>query len=193
MNPPTSVTVIVFLLIGVIAAVSLEGVPPRSDSSPGYHRSTFLDRVTRQEHPREHRRSRPHRPRCNGGRRGRCPSQCSKDLCRTDCPTGMCCCNKGCVYTCIDTVIPPPVLDWVTEPVRQKNSGWLVHGPKEAPSVETCSTTMFDDDFADLSCPTGYECHIQDNGDPLHDIPNRGICVQETPSVTTKVMEWRRN
>ncbi|XP_077998204.1 WAP four-disulfide core domain protein 1-like [Glandiceps talaboti] len=124
--------------------------------------------------------------------RGRCPpppektpvDACIQDTCRADseCYPRSCCYN-GCLYTCSDVVMPPPVLDWLREPTRQKNSGyWLISGPEQPSTVstESCSTTVFQDGNMEPGCPTGYVCSIQDDGDPQNDIPNRGVCVKET-------------
>lgn len=55
------------------------------------------------------------------------------------------------------------------------------------PSAEACSTT--EDGDEPLHCPTGYECHIINPGNPAAGIPNRGQCIkQRGNSGTAKVM-----
>lgn len=44
-------------------------------------------------------------------------------------------------------------------------------------SAEACSTT--EDGDEPLHCPTGYECHIINPGDPAAGIPNRGQCIKQ--------------
>ena len=55
------------------------------------------------------------------------------------------------------------------------------------PPAEACSTT--EDEDEPLHCPTGYECHIINPGNPGAGIPNRGQCIkQRGNSGTTKLM-----
>ncbi|XP_071488497.1 WAP four-disulfide core domain protein 1-like [Diadema antillarum] len=111
------------------------------------------------------------------------PDACSQCVCRSDrvCPLDQKCCYNGCRYTCMNPVQPPPVFDWLTEPRRQRTSGnaWLVPGPEETHTVESCSTSTFDEgDGTLLECPTGYQCFITYDGDPENSIPNKGICIK---------------
>lgn len=56
-----------------------------------------------------------------------------------------------------------------------------------APPAEACSTT--EDGDEPLHCPTGYECHIINPGNPAAGIPNRGQCIkQRGNSGTANVM-----
>lgn len=43
--------------------------------------------------------------------------------------------------------------------------------------AEACSTT--EDGDEPLHCPTGYECHIINPGNPTAGIPNRGQCIKQ--------------
>lgn len=43
--------------------------------------------------------------------------------------------------------------------------------------AEACSTT--EDGDEPLHCPTGYECHIINPGNPAAGIPNRGQCIKQ--------------
>lgn len=45
------------------------------------------------------------------------------------------------------------------------------------PLAEACSTT--EDGDEPLHCPTGYECHIINLGNPAAGIPNRGQCIKQ--------------
>lgn len=45
------------------------------------------------------------------------------------------------------------------------------------PLAEACSTT--EDGDEPLHCPTGYECHIINPGNPTAGIPNRGQCIKQ--------------
>lgn len=45
------------------------------------------------------------------------------------------------------------------------------------PLAEACSTT--EDGDEPLHCPTGYECHIINPGNPAAGIPNRGQCIKQ--------------
>lgn len=44
-------------------------------------------------------------------------------------------------------------------------------------TAEACSTT--EDGDEPLHCPTGYECHIINPGNPAAGIPNRGQCIKQ--------------
>ncbi|XP_070561540.1 WAP four-disulfide core domain protein 1-like [Ptychodera flava] len=123
--------------------------------------------------------------------RGRCPPSpekfpedaCQKTACSaaSDCSGDTVCCFNGCMYTCMTAMMPPLVVDWIKEPPRQNIFGYslLINGPEEPFSEELCSTTVFKDGTMEPGCPTGFVCHIEDEGDPKHGIPNRGICVQQ--------------
>ncbi|KAK1784594.1 hypothetical protein P4O66_003263 [Electrophorus voltai] len=73
---------------------------------------------------------------------------------------------------------PCSVLDWLVPPKPRWLGGnsWLLDGPEEVLQAEACSTT--EDGDAPLLCPTGYECHIINPGNPSTGVPNRGQCVK---------------
>nr|XP_033798725.1 WAP four-disulfide core domain protein 1 isoform X2 [Geotrypetes seraphini] len=77
---------------------------------------------------------------------------CEVPRCRTDSECGRYkrCCYNGCIYACLEPVQPP--------------------------AAEACSTT--EDGDEPLQCPTGYECHIINPGNPAEGIPNRGHCIK---------------
>ncbi|XP_035381484.1 WAP four-disulfide core domain protein 1 isoform X2 [Electrophorus electricus] len=109
------------------------------------------------------------------------PAQaCEVPACHSDskCERHKRCCYNGCTYTCLDSVQPPPVLDWLVPPKPRWLGGnsWLLDGPEEVLQAEACSTT--EDGDAPLLCPTGYECHIINPGNPSTGVPNRGQCVK---------------
>lgn len=57
--------------------------------------------------------------------------------------------------------------------------------------AEACSTT--EDGDEPLHCPTGYECHIINPGNPAAGIPNRGQCIKQrgnsgTAKITLSVL-----
>ncbi|XP_058848537.1 WAP four-disulfide core domain protein 1-like isoform X2 [Acipenser ruthenus] len=78
---------------------------------------------------------------------------CEVPSCRSDseCERHKRCCYNGCIYACLESVQPPP--------------------------AEACSTT--EDGDEPLHCPTGYECHIINPGNPAAGIPNRGQCIKQ--------------
>ncbi|XP_035697501.1 uncharacterized protein LOC118430628 isoform X2 [Branchiostoma floridae] len=127
-----------------------------------------------------------------GGDEYRCPPPltvnklrrrvCQQTKCVSDstCGAERRCCFNGCVFTCLDAVPPPAVLDWLEQPSPQRSAGyaWLVAEPEEVMGVETCSTTTASPNDLPLECPHGYVCHITNQGDPNSDIPNAGICIK---------------
>ncbi|XP_029463961.1 WAP four-disulfide core domain protein 1 isoform X2 [Rhinatrema bivittatum] len=106
---------------------------------------------------------------------------CEGPGCRSDsqCGRHRRCCYNGCLYACLDAVQPPPVLDWLVQPKPRwlGGNGWLLDGPEETLQAEACSTT--EDGDEPLRCPTGYECHIINPGNPAEGIPNRGQCIKQ--------------
>uniref|UniRef100_UPI00358FBC02 WAP four-disulfide core domain protein 1 isoform X1 n=1 Tax=Myxine glutinosa TaxID=7769 RepID=UPI00358FBC02 len=104
---------------------------------------------------------------------------CGVGTCTThkECPGRYRCCYNGCVYTCLEPVSPPPVVDWLIQPKPRwlGGYGWLLDGPEEVLQAETCTTT--EDGETPLACPTGYECFITGAGDASNGIPNHGRCV----------------
>ncbi|XP_019642984.1 PREDICTED: uncharacterized protein LOC109484190 isoform X1 [Branchiostoma belcheri] len=127
-----------------------------------------------------------------GGDEYRCPPPltvnrlrrrvCQQTKCVSDseCGAERRCCFNGCVFTCLDAVPPPAVLDWLEQPSPQRSAGyaWLVAEPEEVMGVETCSTTTASPNELLLECPHGYVCHITNQGDPTSDIPNAGVCIK---------------
>lgn len=109
---------------------------------------------------------------------------CSAHKCNSDKQCGVGgqrCCYNGCVFTCMSSMPPPPLVDWQNEPPRRLQSGmsWLVPGPDETEQVESCSTSKLDADEDALLCPHGFVCYIKFPGDATRGIPNWGHCVQE--------------
>ncbi|OCT84500.1 WAP four-disulfide core domain protein 1 [Xenopus laevis] len=106
---------------------------------------------------------------------------CEVASCRSDseCERHKRCCYNGCIYSCLESVQPPPVLDWLVQPKPRwlGGNGWLLDGPEEILQAEACSTT--EDGDEPLHCPTGYECHIINPGSPAEGIPNRGQCIKQ--------------
>nr|XP_040024574.1 WAP four-disulfide core domain protein 1-like isoform X2 [Gasterosteus aculeatus aculeatus] len=106
---------------------------------------------------------------------------CEVPGCRSDseCERQKRCCYNGCIYACLESVQPPPVLDWLVQPKPRwlGGNGWLLDGPEEVLQAEACSTT--EDGDEPLHCPTGYECHIINPGNPAAGIPNRGQCIKQ--------------
>ncbi|GAA6090732.1 WAP four-disulfide core domain protein 1 isoform X2 [Tachysurus ichikawai] len=106
---------------------------------------------------------------------------CEVPSCRSDsvCERHKRCCYNGCIYACLESVQPPPVLDWLVQPKPRwlGGNGWLLDGPEEVLQAEACSTT--EDGDEPLHCPTGYECHIINPGNPTAGIPNRGQCIKQ--------------
>ncbi|XP_069492325.1 WAP four-disulfide core domain protein 1 isoform X1 [Ambystoma mexicanum] len=106
---------------------------------------------------------------------------CEVPSCRSDseCERHKRCCYNGCIYACLESVQPPPVLDWLVQPKPRwlGGNGWLLDGPEEVLQAEACSTT--EDGDEPLHCPTGYECHIIIPGNPTEGIPNRGQCIKQ--------------
>ncbi|CAH2324071.1 WAP four-disulfide core domain 1 [Pelobates cultripes] len=106
---------------------------------------------------------------------------CEVPSCRSDseCERHKRCCYNGCIYACLESVQPPPVLDWLVQPKPRwlGGNGWLLDGPEEVLQAEACSTT--EDGDEPLHCPTGYECHIINPGSPTEGIPNRGQCIKQ--------------
>ncbi|KAM4720812.1 WAP four-disulfide core domain protein 1 [Rhinophrynus dorsalis] len=106
---------------------------------------------------------------------------CEVPSCRSDseCELHKRCCYNGCIYACLESVQPPPVLDWLVQPKPRwlGGNGWLLDGPEEILQAEACSTT--EDGDEPLHCPTGYECHIINPGSPAEGIPNRGQCIKQ--------------
>ncbi|XP_027017812.1 WAP four-disulfide core domain protein 1 isoform X2 [Tachysurus fulvidraco] len=106
---------------------------------------------------------------------------CEVPSCRSDsvCESHKRCCYNGCIYACLESVQPPPVLDWLVQPKPRwlGGNGWLLDGPEEVLQAEACSTT--EDGDEPLHCPTGYECHIINPGNPTAGIPNRGQCIKQ--------------
>ncbi|XP_023682810.1 WAP four-disulfide core domain protein 1 isoform X1 [Paramormyrops kingsleyae] len=111
---------------------------------------------------------------------------CEVPSCRSDseCERHKRCCYNGCIYACLESVQPPPVLDWLVQPKPRwlGGNGWLLDGPEEVlqGEAEACSTT--EDGDEPLQCPTGYECHIIHPGVPAAGIPNRGQCIKQRGS-----------
>ncbi|XP_043842775.1 WAP four-disulfide core domain protein 1 isoform X2 [Dromiciops gliroides] len=105
---------------------------------------------------------------------------CEVTSCRSDsvCERHKRCCFNGCTYACLESVQPPPVLDWLVQPKPRwlGGNGWLLDGPEEV-LQEACSTT--EDGAEPLHCPTGYECHIINPGNSAEGIPNRGQCIKQ--------------
>nr|XP_030138233.3 WAP four-disulfide core domain protein 1 [Taeniopygia guttata] len=105
---------------------------------------------------------------------------CEVPSCRSDaeCQRHKRCCYNGCIYACLESVQPPPVLDWLVQPKPRwlGGNGWLLDGPEEVLQAEACSTT--EDGDEPLHCPTGYECHIINPGNTAEGIPNRGQCIK---------------
>ncbi|TRY85236.1 hypothetical protein DNTS_009274 [Danionella cerebrum] len=105
---------------------------------------------------------------------------CEVPGCRSDseCERHKRCCYNGCIYACLESVQPPAVLDWLVQPKPRwlGGNGWLLDGPEEVLQAEACSTT--EDGDEPLLCPTGYECHIINAGNPSAGIPNRGQCIK---------------
>ncbi|XP_016046004.2 WAP four-disulfide core domain protein 1 [Erinaceus europaeus] len=126
-------------------------------------------------------RMEPHADRCPPPPRSLPPSACQVARCQADseCPHRRRCCYNGCVYTCLELVPLPPVLDWLVQPKPRwlGGNGWLLDGPQEVLQAEACSTT--EDGAEPLLCPSGYECHILNPGDVAKGIPNRGQCVKQ--------------
>ncbi|XP_076841681.1 WAP four-disulfide core domain protein 1 [Brachyhypopomus gauderio] len=106
---------------------------------------------------------------------------CEVPSCRADseCERHKRCCYNGCIYACLESVQPPPVLDWLVPPKPRwlGGNGWLLDGPQEVLQAEACSTT--EDGDEPLHCPTGYECHIINPGNPAAGVPNRGQCIKQ--------------
>ncbi|XP_020382458.1 WAP four-disulfide core domain protein 1 [Rhincodon typus] len=106
---------------------------------------------------------------------------CDVPSCRSDseCERHKRCCYNGCIYACLESVKPPPVLDWLVQPKPRwlGGNGWLLDGPEEVLQAEACSTT--EDGDEPLHCPTGYDCHIINPGNPAEGIPNRGQCIKQ--------------
>ncbi|KAM9066505.1 WAP four-disulfide core domain protein 1 isoform X1 [Sarcophilus harrisii] len=106
---------------------------------------------------------------------------CEVTRCRSDsvCERHKRCCFNGCTYACLESVQPPPVLDWLVQPKPRwlGGNGWLLDGPEEVLQAEACSTT--EDGAEPLHCPTGYECHIINPGNSAEGIPNRGQCIKQ--------------
>uniref|UniRef100_A0A3Q3VRJ0 WAP four-disulfide core domain protein 1 n=1 Tax=Mola mola TaxID=94237 RepID=A0A3Q3VRJ0_MOLML len=148
-------------------------------STPAKKNSTVLMSVC---NPRSHPHDRTHT-------NDRCPPPpqmlperaCEVPGCRSDseCERHKRCCYNGCIYACLESVQPPPVLDWLVQPKPRwlGGNGWLLDGPEEVLQAEACSTT--EDGDEPLHCPTGYECHIINPGDPTAGIPNRGQCIKQ--------------
>jgi len=105
-------------------------------------------------------------------------SKCSSDA---RCGAGQRCCNNGCTFTCLPSMPVPQAIDWIREPPRRSKSGnsWLVPGKEQDEQVEWCSTNLVESDADALLCPHGYQCHIEDLGDPANGVPNRGRCVKQ--------------
>ncbi|KAM3828596.1 WAP four-disulfide core domain protein 1 isoform 1-T1 [Vipera latastei] len=105
---------------------------------------------------------------------------CEAPSCRSDseCEKHKRCCYNGCIYACLESVPPPPVLDWLIQPKPRwlGGNGWLLDGPEEVLQAETCSTT--EDGGDPLHCPTGFECHIIHPGNAAEGIPNQGQCIK---------------
>ncbi|XP_072492290.1 WAP four-disulfide core domain protein 1 isoform X2 [Notamacropus eugenii] len=117
---------------------------------------------------------------------------CEVTSCRSDsvCERHKRCCFNGCIYACLESVQPPPVLDWLVQPKPRwlGGNGWLLDGPEEV-LQEACSTT--EDGAEPLHCPTGYECHILNPGNSAEGIPNRGQCIkQRKASVISKTFSF---
>uniref|UniRef100_A0A8C4PYJ6 WAP four-disulfide core domain protein 1 n=1 Tax=Eptatretus burgeri TaxID=7764 RepID=A0A8C4PYJ6_EPTBU len=120
-----------------------------------------------------------HHDRCPPPSSGFLEDACEVETCTThkECPGRYRCCYNGCVYTCLEPVSPPAVVDWLIQPKPRwlGRYGWLLDGPEEVLQAETCTTT--EDGETPLACPTGYECFITGAGDVSHGIPNHGRCV----------------
>ncbi|NWT52226.1 WFDC1 protein, partial [Erythrocercus mccallii] len=60
---------------------------------------------------------------------------CEVPSCRSDseCQRHKRCCYNGCIYACLESVQPPPVLDWLVQPKPRwlGGNGWLLDGPEE--------------------------------------------------------------
>ncbi|XP_029697747.1 WAP four-disulfide core domain protein 1 isoform X2 [Takifugu rubripes] len=60
---------------------------------------------------------------------------CEVPGCRSDseCERHKRCCYNGCIYACLESVQPPPVLDWLVQPKPRwlGGNGWLLDGPEE--------------------------------------------------------------
>nr|XP_004664886.1 WAP four-disulfide core domain protein 1 [Jaculus jaculus] len=123
----------------------------------------------------------PRADRCPPPPRTLPPGACQVTRCQADseCPRHRRCCYNGCAYACLEAVPPPPVLDWLVQPKPRwlGGNGWLLDGPEEVLQAEVCSTT--EDGAEPLLCPSGYECHILNPGDPAEGVPNRGQCVKQ--------------
>ncbi|XP_055001786.1 WAP four-disulfide core domain protein 1 isoform X1 [Sorex araneus] len=123
----------------------------------------------------------PHADQCPPPPQSLPEGACQAERCQADaeCPRPQGCCYNGCVFTCLETVPDPPVIDWLVQPKPRfpGGNGWLVDGPEVALPVLVCSTT--EDGDEPLRCPSGYECHILSPGDAAQGVPNRGQCVQQ--------------
>lgn len=127
---------------------------------------------------------------------------CTVDPCQSDfdCTlSGQKCCYNGCLYACVHIVRPPPLIDWRTrssetnnidrsERLEERNEyegniefdimpgNMLIESHRGDIIGEMCSTTV-EDGETPTECPHGYECHIEDQGNPLEGTPNRGSCI----------------
>lgn len=95
---------------------------------------------------------------------------CNKD---SDCSSrNQSCCFNGCIFTCVDKIAPPPVIDWDNEPETPPLR-------KEGEAVLRCTTSPRPAPSEPVGCPKGYVCKIEDHGDALERRYNSGICVPE--------------
>ncbi|KAF8767526.1 WAP four-disulfide core domain protein 1 like protein [Argiope bruennichi] len=104
---------------------------------------------------------------------------CKLPTCKNneDCPSkNQSCCFNGCIFTCVESLTPPPVIDWDNEveapPLR-----------REGEAVLRCTTSPRPAPSEPLGCPKGYVCKIEDYGDPLERRYNSGICVPDSGAV----------
>lgn len=170
---------LIFVILSLVLVQTASSLPHQSRRGPPWVECTTPDRdlAIQSLTPNRH--------------VGRCPpppdqipeDACSQCGCRSDrvCPVEQKCCFNGCQYTCMNPMKPPPAFDWLNEPMRQRTSGnaWLITGPEKTHTVESCSTSTFDEgDGILLECPTGYQCYITYGGDAENNIPNKGTCIQ---------------
>lgn len=85
------------------------------------------------------------------------------------------CCFNGCIFTCIERISPPPVIDWEEEPQPPQIR-------EEGAAVLRCTTSPRPAPSEPVGCPKGYVCRIDNHLDPLEGFANIGVCVPETPN-----------
>ncbi|XP_042910389.1 WAP four-disulfide core domain protein 1 isoform X2 [Parasteatoda tepidariorum] len=101
---------------------------------------------------------------------------CKVSICHkhADCASrNQSCCFNGCIFTCVDKISPPPVIDWDNEPDAPPLR-------KEGEAVLRCTTSPRPAPSEPVGCPAGYVCRIEDHGDALDRRYNSGICVPDS-------------